>query len=147
MTCSVNRTLQGRADFHFANLLSSIVSLFFSCLFLVPLFFHCSFVHFYFSNHLTMYSFIHSSIHSSVHTWNYPCICPSIPLTDDGTRVIMWRFSLHNGDERSWDVILTFLLIWTIPLNYTREIFTERRRFVTDSMHRPVKIYFLAEAF
>jgi len=75
VTCSVNETLQGRADVHVSLFLSSFLSLYFSCLFLVPLFFRCPFLHFYFSCHLPIHSVIHSfinpniklSVHLSIH--------------------------------------------------------------------------------
>jgi hypothetical protein len=74
---SVNEPLQSTADFYFSPFLSSFLSSYCSCLFLVPLFFSLSFSSFLFLISST-YSFMHSFfIHSSIHTSNYPTICPS----------------------------------------------------------------------
>jgi hypothetical protein len=67
VTCSEDEPLQGRSDFHFSSFLSSFISPYCSCLFLVPLFFRCPFLHFSFSYHLPIHSFINPHIRLSVH--------------------------------------------------------------------------------
>jgi hypothetical protein len=37
-----------------------------------------------------------------------------------------------TATERNWDVMETFLSVWTSPFNYTRENFTERWRSLTE---------------